>query len=150
MVYCLILTSILWYPLLKIVVLWSKLQLNPFYSLTKEYINCFTVNRYSLEANITKCPSISCYCCANYPHMNPEDICFLCATTGGQETDRYPDTQQHLLECKLLKNNAELIYNYVKYDDIFASHIRKQVNVALLLESKFKMRKKLEGNLSKT
>ena len=53
------------------------------------------------------------------------------------------DTQQHLLECKKLEERGEIVSSRINYCDIFSGKLEDKVNVARILQKKFKRRKDL-------
>ena len=77
---------------------------------------------------------------ANYPNMQNEKFCPLCTT----ELEKVLDTQEHLLDCKIINLNCtEIIQSDIKYEELFSDNVNKQAEVSLILESRFLLRKKL-------
>ena len=77
---------------------------------------------------------------ANYPNMQNEKFCPLCTT----ELEKVLDTQEHLLDCKIINLNCtEIIQSDIKYEEVFSDNLNKQAEVSLILENRFAMRKKL-------
>ena len=77
---------------------------------------------------------------ANYPNMQNEKFCPLCTT----ELEKVLDTQEHLLDCKIINLNCtEIIQSDIKYEELFSDNVNKQAEVSLILENRFAMRKKL-------
>ena len=77
---------------------------------------------------------------ANYPNMQNEKFCPLCTT----ELEKVLDTQEHLLDCKIINLNCtDIIQSDIKYEELFSDNVNKQAEVSLILENRFAMRKKL-------
>ena len=52
------------------------------------------------------------------------------------------DSQEHLLDCPhLIENEIIVASNEVVYEDLFSSEVHKQLKIAAILESKFRLRK---------
>ena len=83
---------------------------------------------------------------ANYKHRQQDDSCPLCSSSGGVE--KRQDSQEHLLKCKMLDVENEVIESDVKYEDIFGSILSKQTKITLLLKNRYKKRKELEGKVN--
>ena len=82
---------------------------------------------------------------ANYPNMQYEQLCPLCTS----EVEKAQDTQEHLLNCKILNMNCtEIIQSQIKYEDLFSDNLNKQAKISIILENRFDMRKKLLQDLS--
>ena len=79
---------------------------------------------------------------ANYRHLYNDDICPLCCNLPGQRTR---DTQEHLLLCKKLKCDTDVGQAEQGYDDIFSPDLEQQARITILLENKYKLRKKIES-----
>ena len=47
------------------------------------------------------------------------------------------DTKQHLLECKKLEKQGEMVSIQIKYCDIFNRKLEDKANVARILQTKF-------------
>ena len=77
---------------------------------------------------------------ASYPNMQNEKFCPLCIT----ELEKVLDTQEHLLDCKIINLNCtEIIQSDIKYEELFSDNVNKQAEVSLILENRFAIRKKL-------
>ena len=86
----------------------------------------------------------------NFSKMYTNVICQLCAAAGEHDEVRFRDLQEHLINCKQLHSQGELIDNQSKYDDIFSTDTIKQSNITILLEQRFRKKKKLEIYLNNT
>ena len=82
------------------------------------------------------------FLCANYRHLYNDDICPLCCNLPGQRTW---DTQEHLLLCKKLQCDTDVGQAEQGYDDIFSPDLEQQARITILLENKYKLRKKIES-----
>ena len=79
---------------------------------------------------------------ANYPNIEDDKFCPLCTT----EVKKVLDTQEHLLDCnKLNMNSTELIEPCTDYSDLFSDNVAKQKKIAVILESRYTLRKRLES-----
>ena len=71
----------------------------------------------------------------NYSGSYPDLRCPLCKSEV--------DTQQHLLECKKLEKEGEIVSSLINYCNIFNGKLEDKANVARILQAKFKLRKNL-------
>ena len=79
---------------------------------------------------------------ANYPNIEDDKFCPLCTT----EVEKVLDTQEHLLDCnKLNMNSTELIEPCTDYSDLSSDNVAKQKKIAVILESRYTLRKRLES-----
>ena len=53
----------------------------------------------------------------------------------------------HLLSCTALSEVTDILQNNLEYSDIFGSDVAKQIEMTILLENKYKQRKKKEIKL---
>ena len=80
----------------------------------------------------------------NYKNMHESDSCPLCSSSPIPSVDNYKDSQEHLLICSELSSNTEMMPDNLEYRDIFSDKVDRQEKVTLILEEKFRLRKKLE------
>ena len=71
----------------------------------------------------------------NYSGSYPDLRCPLCKAEV--------DTQQHLLECKKLEIQWEIVSRQINYCDIFNGQLEDKANVARMLQAKFRLRQNL-------
>ena len=81
---------------------------------------------------------------SNYHNMYKDDFCPLCVTI---RQEYFTDNQEHLLNCKVVNETAEVTEIEVDYNDIFSENISKQEKITIILDNKFNKRKKLETGL---
>ena len=77
----------------------------------------------------------------NYSGSYPDLRCPLCKSEV--------DTQQHLLECKKLEIQGEIVSSKINYCDIFNGKLEDKANVARMLQAKFRLRQNLLKKLRK-
>ena len=82
----------------------------------------------------------------NYKNMQKEEFCPLCEKTG----QKHLDNQEHLLECKMLDTVTDLTEQQLSYNDMYSDDLTKQDKITIVLESKYKLRKILEENITNT
>ena len=61
----------------------------------------------------------------------------------------FKDDQEHLLNCKVVNETAEVAEIGVEYEDIYSENLSKQEKITIILVNKFNIRKKLEISLKK-
>ena len=71
----------------------------------------------------------------NYSGSYPDLRCPLCKSEV--------DTQQHLLECKKLEKQGEIVSSLINYCNIFNGKLEDKANVARILQAKFRLRQNL-------
>ena len=76
--------------------------------------------------------------------MYKDEFCPLCDTI---RQEYFIDNQEHLLNCKVVNETAEVTEIEVDYNDIFSENISKQEKITIILDNKFNKRKKLETGL---
>ena len=59
------------------------------------------------------------YAKANFPNGNDDNLCPF-------EDCNEEDTQKHLMECKNLGNEKELVSNLEQYDDLFSNDMKNR------------------------
>ena len=70
---------------------------------------------------------------ANYQGSHSNLLCDLC--------EKHFDDQESLLSCEKL-DGSEIVSNLPKYDDLFSEDVSKQIEIASILNKKFKLRNK--------
>ena len=61
---------------------------------------------------------------ANFRHLYDSENCPLCLSKSGKISR---DSQEHLLECEVLKENSDLCETGTKYEEIFSDHLETNV-----------------------
>ena len=79
----------------------------------------------------------------NYKHMHDSTSCPLCSSPPSLGEVLHQDCQEHLLSCKSLRSGTELVPNNLIYSDIFGKDTKRQESMTIVLNNKYKMRKKL-------
>ena len=83
----------------------------------------------------------------NFKHMQRSSYCPLCISSNPNSLNHPQDTQMHLLSCTALSEVTDILQNNLEYSDIFGSDVAKQIEMTILLENKYKQRKKKEIKL---
>ena len=78
---------------------------------------------------------------ANYRKMQMSPFCPLCLSGVANVFD----TQEHLIICeKLAMNFKDVIESDAPYNNLFSDNQQKQARISLILESRYRMRVKLQ------
>jgi hypothetical protein len=77
---------------------------------------------------------------ANYPNKSDTTFCPVC------EDKNMKDTQEHLMICPQLVENTLEVQNVPSYEDLFKDNISKQIQIASIIQSNFRRRKKIMAN----
>ena len=72
---------------------------------------------------------------SNYPNKSNTTFCPIC---GDKETE---DSQSHIMICPQLSDN-QIVNQLPKYEDLFNEDICKQIQVAAIIQTNFRRRKK--------
>ena len=76
----------------------------------------------------------------NYPNMHNELFCPLCTS----EVEKALDSQEHLLYCKIINMQCkDIIESEIKHEDLYNENPHKQAKVAVILQKRLMIRKKL-------
>ena len=76
--------------------------------------------------------------------MYKDEFCPLCVTI---RQEYFIDNQEHLLNCIVVNETAEVAEIGVEYEDIYSENLSKQEKITIILVNKFNIRKKLEISL---
>ena len=83
----------------------------------------------------------------NFKQMQTSSNCPLCISSNPNSLNHPQDTQMHLLSCRALSEVKDILQNNLEYSDIFGTDVAKQIQMTILLENKYKLRKKQEIKL---
>jgi ferredoxin-thioredoxin reductase catalytic subunit len=74
---------------------------------------------------------------SNYPNKFSSKLCPVCRDGKSQ------DTQEHILSCPGLIKDNQLVKNLPKYDDLFSDNVDRIIEVASIIQERFRLRKNI-------
>ena len=98
--------------------------------------NTMTIKQCNLLFSLrSEMVSVRC----NFRHSYSSLICQVC------EDPEYLDSQEHILECKiLLKDETSLVKNEISYNNLFSADVQKQAEITQCFEDLLTKKRKME------